>query len=1046
MTAQGAMVRRVPLVVGCVLVALLVFVGSAHAEYGLSKFDVTFTEQNGSPDFQAGSHPFAMTTTIRFDSVPNGLGGEELEQTVKDIIVSEAKGFVGDAPTIPRCASEQFVIERELDHSACPNSTVIGINSAVLSSEIGAGPVYSPVYNLVPPPHVAAKIGFWVGPVPVPIEIGVNESAPYEVVGGPTNISQVLEVLGDELTLWGSPADPAHDPVRGECLIPIGKSNGLCPAGVAERPFLTLPRACEGPLESSYAIDTWQHPASFLPDGLPNLSNANWLTGSVLTHNTAEPSEPQGFTGCNRLAFNPTITATPTTRSASSPTGLDFTLNVNDEGLTSPTGVADSDMKKAVVTLPEQVSVNPALAEGLAACSEADLAKETISASPGEGCPNESKIGTVEVETPLLEQVLKGSLYLATPYQNPFGSLLGLYVVIKNPETGVLLKLPGKVTPNETTGQLVSEFDNLPQLPFSHFRLHFREGQRSPLATPDACGTYTTTADLMPYANPSQVLHDTASFQIESGIAGGPCPTGGVPPFKPGLIAGTLNNQADAYTTTYVEITRNDSEQEITGFSTLLPPGVTGNLTGVPFCSQADIAAAIARSTKQGGGAEEEANPSCPVASEIGHTQVGVGVGTVLAYNPGKLYLAGPYEGAPFSVVSITAAKVGPFDLGTVIVHLPLDIDPLTAQVSIPQGAADQIPHIVKGIVVHVRDIRVYVDRPDFTLNPTNCEPLSLSATVYGAGANPASPANIPSTTTDRFQAANCANLAFKPTFTASTSSTVSKTNGTSLHVNLAYPQNSLGKEANIHQVKVELPKQLPSRLTTLQKACTAAQFHTNPAGCPAASVVGHAKAITPILPVPLEGPAYFVSNGGEAFPNLIMVLQGYGVTIDLVGDTYISKTGITSSTFKTVPDQPVQSFELTLPQGPYSALTANTNLCAQPLLMPTEFVAQNGATLNQETHVEVEGCSDTLAIVKHKVHKQTVTVSVYMPTAGKLKLTGHGLHTNTKTAKNRETITLNITQKHPGKLHTRLRVVFTPTTGKTRKRQVKTLKIAFTR
>ena len=455
--------------------------------------------------------------------------------------------------------------------------------------------------------------------------------------------------------------------------------------------------------------------------------------------------------------------------------------------------------------------------------------------------------------------------------------------------------------------------------------------------------------------------------QIENGIGGGACPSGGVPPFKPGLVAGTVNNSAGAYSPMEIHITRHDGEQEITGFASQLPAGLTANLTGVPFCSEADIQAAKGR-TGPHGGEEEEEDPSCPAASEIGHTLVGAGVGSVLAYTPGKVYLAGPFEGAPFSIAAITSAKVGPFDLGTVVVHLPLLINPLTAAVSIPSGAANQIPHIIKGIIIHVRDIRVYVERPRFMINPTNCDPQTFSATVIGGGADPTNPAdNTPATTNDSFQLANCQNLQFKPKFTVSTSGKTSKAQGASLTAKLTYPTAAQGTQADIKEVKVDLPKQLPSRLTTLQKACTAAQFNTNPAGCPTASNIGYAKAITPILPVPLEGPVYFVSHGGEAFPSLEIVLQGYGVTIDLVASTFISKAGITSSTFHTVPDQPVTSFEITLPEGKYSALAANGNLCTAKLAMPTAFVAQNGSEIHQSTPISVSGCPKA-----HKAKKKT--------------------------------------------------------------------------
>ena len=339
---------------------------------------------------------------------------------------------------------------------------------------------------------------------------------------------------------------------------------------------------------------------------------------------------------------------------------------------------------------------------------------------------------------------------------------------------------------------------------------------------------------------------------------------------------------------------------------------------------------------------------------------------SVLAYTPGRIYLAGPFEGAPFSSSSVTSAKVGPFDLGTVVVRLPLKIDPITAQVSIPAGAADQIPHIIDGIVVHVRDIRVNVDRPSFMINPTTCTPLTFTATIIGSGANFANPSDdTPVTVNDPFHAANCANLAFKPSFKVSTAGKTSRKNGAGLSVKLSYPTASLGRYANIAKVKVDLPRQLPSNLKTLQQACTNTQFETNPAGCPTASVVGHATALTPILPVPLTGPAYFVSHGGAKFPELIIVLQGYGVTIDLHGETFISK-GITSSTFATVPDQPVTSFELTLPQGPNSALDApGGNLCKETLKMPTLFTAQNGATIKQTTPITTTNCP------KHKTKKK---------------------------------------------------------------------------
>jgi hypothetical protein len=674
--------------------------------------------------------------------------------------------------------------------------------------------------------------------------------------------------------------------------------------------------------------------------------------------------------GCDRLEMKPSLTAEVTTAKAYAPTGLDFDTEVpqtyeNAEGLATPT------LKKEVVTLPEGMTVNPSSGAGLGACSEAQYAEEAQQYVTGKGCPNNSRLGSVRIVTPSLKEEASGSLFLAEPApfgeagKNPFDSLLALYLVARIPNRGVLVKSPGTVTPNLETGQLVTTFDNLPPLPFSLAAFSFNQGANSPLVTPPTCGSFEAKAALTPYSDPegTPLTPLIAPFEITSNFDGGPCPSAGVPPFRPQVIAGTQNNAAGSYSPMYIRVIRQDGEQEITGFSSQLPPGLTANLSGVPFCSEAQIALARTKT-----GTQEEAEPACPPASEIGHTIAEAGVGSVLAQAAGKIYMAGPFEGAPFSVVSITSADVGPFDLGTVVAHLPLEINPETADVTIPAGAADQIPHIIKGIVIHVRDIRVYIDRHDFTLNPTNCDPMTFAATVIGSGASFTDPADdVPVTATDPFQAAECQRLAFKPSFNASISGRTSKVNGASLSVKLTYPNAPLGTQANIRSVKVDLPVQLPSRLTTLQKACPDSTFNANPAACPAESIVGHARAVTPILPEPLAGPAYFVSHGGAKFPELIILLQGYGVKIELRGETFISKAGITSSTFHAVPDQPVTSFELTLPQGRYSALGANLpardngSFCGQKLQMPTTFVAQNGLELHQSTSIGVTGCTRTL-------------------------------------------------------------------------------------
>jgi hypothetical protein len=699
-----------------------------------------------------------------------------------------------------------------------------------------------------------------------------------------------------------------------------------------------------------------------------------------------------GLDGCNRLPFGPEIKVSPDGQQASTPTGLTVDVHVPQEGQLNPTGLAQSNIKDIAVTLPEEVVLNPAAADGLEACSESlvgfegfkefEAGNPTAVFSPTlpepllQGvnfCSDASKVGTVKIKSPLLpaDQPLEGAVYLATPApneeegMNPFKALVAMYIVAKDPISGTLVKLPGHATLDRQTGRIVGTFENTPQLAFEDAEIHFFGGERAPLATPAHCGTYTTSATFTPWSGGAAVKAQS-SFEITSGPNHSPCP-GAALPFAPDLTAGTTNIQAGSFSPFTMTMSREDGNQNLKSVQLQMPPGLSGILTGVPLCDEARADAG-----------------TCPTSSLIGETTVSVGLGgDPFTVKGGQVFLTGKYKGAPFGLSIVNPAKAGPFDLGKVVVRAKLEVDPHTAAVTVTSDDEGPyaIPPSIDGIPLQIKHVNVTIDRAGgFTFNPTNCSHQAITGTlnsIEGATQTLAVP----------FQAHDCATLKFAPKFSASTSGRTSKANGASLSVKLVYPKAPFGSQANIAKVKVDLPKQLPSRLTTLQKACTAAQFKANPAGCPAASIVGHAKAITPLIPVPLEGPAYFVSNGGEAFPNLIVVLQGYGVTVDLVGDTFISKKGITSSTFKTVPDAPVGSFELTLPQGKFSALTA-TGICGatrtvithkrvtrrvhgrvvhvrrtvrrvvvQPLLMPTSFTAQNGAVLKQTTKIAVTGC-----------------------------------------------------------------------------------------
>jgi hypothetical protein len=926
----------------------------ASAAFGIHELDVTFTDAQGEVQAQAGSHPFAMTTSFKANLEEVEPGKKLPAGYLKDIELFLLPGFIGDQTAVPTCLTLDFLEKANgfNNATACANSTVLGTIRVELSEKGVVDSKSAPVYNLAPSPGSAARLGFNVNGVPVTFSIGVNEEPPHQLVVHTRNISQVLEFVGARVIIWGTPADPAHDPLRGDCLEPNGTSGGSCPAGLNPRPFLTLPRACQGPLRTEYEIDSWQNPGAFLPGGQPDLSDPRWVTGFAETHDDASPPNPKGMIGCGGLGFSPSITAQPTSKAASSPSGLDFSLDVPNEGLKSAKegATANSDIEKTVVTLPESFSANPSLAEGLTTCSEADLARETAKSEAGAGCPDASKIGTVEVETPLLDENVNGALYIATPYENPFGSLLALYIVIKNEKLGIKVAQPLKVENNPVTGQITTVAEKLPQLPFSHFRLHFREGTRSPLATPPGCGTYDVKAVLTPWSGGADVT-TTSVFQIITGPDNSPCPSGGLPPFHPGLVAGSINNAAGRYSPFNVRLFRSDSEQEITHFSIKLPPGIVGKLAGIPFCPDAAIAAAKAR-TGPHGGREELERPSCPVASQIGRTLAGAGVGPSLAYVPGKVYLAGPYHGSALSIVAITSGVAGPFDLGTVVVRLALKINPETAEVFVDATGSDPIPHIIQGIPVHLRDIRAYADRPEFVLNPTSCARTSTASTVLGSGLDFASEADDrPVTVSTPFQAADCASLGFKPALSLSLKGGTRRGSHPALHAVL----RPRAGDANSAAISVQLPHSEFLEQSHIRTVCTRVQFNAgagNGAGCPAGSIYGHATAYTPLLAQPLEGPV-FLRSSEHPLPDLVLALHGL-IDFDAVGRVDSVQGGI-RNTFDFVPDAPVSKVVVDFEGGKKGLLVNSTDICKGKHRAIAKYTAHNGKIYNTSPKLQAK-------------------------------------------------------------------------------------------
>jgi hypothetical protein len=1067
-----------------------VLVNSQAPAFGLQTYEFTPEEAGGLPDAQAGSHPFETGFDLIFSQDgeegegPEGQPAAQAVASAKDLRVKLPPGFVGNPSGIPQCPLGEFLRlvpgpRTSLQVDGCPADAAVGVITIAyqIPGSLGAKIETFPFFNLEPQVGEPARFGFFIPPVHQGsfIDTALRSGGNYGVTSITPDISQEVSVLAAHVTLWGVPGDPSHDPVRGwSCLEAsqgytekdvIEETGGTCRGlgAIHPPPFLDLPTSCTGPLRTSVEADSWQDQGVFGSFG----------------------SEPvTGLDGCNQLQFEPEIKVTPDGTEASKPTGLNVDVHVSQEGQLNGEGLAQSNIKDIEVTLPDGVTLDPSAADGLQACTgntgqrpgaghlgspgdqigyegtgelegEPGVSAPTFTPyrpgsvdaktngygeplEPGvDFCPDAAKVATVKIETPLLPNPLEGAVYLASPQnfhvfpaENPFGTHVAMYIVAEDPVSGSLVKLPGRVelggepgaSGELAPGQIRSFFEDNPQLPFEDAEVHFFGGERAPLATPDHCGTYTSQAIYTPWDGGAQV-HGSSSFQITSGPNGSPCP-GASLPFSPELHSSVSDIDAGGFTPLSTTLSRPSGDQDIASVTLHYPPGLSGSLTGVELCPEPRA--------DQG---------TCGPNSLIGETIVSVGVGgEPFTVTGGRAYLTGPYEGAPFGLSIVNPAKAGPFDLQEgrpVIVRAKVEVDPRTAALTVvtnPYGTPGSIPTIVEGFPLQIQHVNVLINRPGFTFNPTNCERMEVTGTIQSADGASA-PVSEP------FQVTNCAALKFEPKVSVSTSGKTSKADGASLTYRVAYPNAAIGTYANIKKVKVELPKQLPSRLTTLQKACTQAQFQANPAGCPAASAIGHARAVVPNIPVPVEGPVYFVSNGGEAFPNLVMVLQGYGVKIELVGDTYISKAGITSTTFNAIPDNPVDNFEITLPEGPYSALAANGNLCKQHLTMANEYIAQNGAEIHTDVPVTTAGCKPTIYVTSHTVKNGVATLKVKVPSAGRLLADGKGLSRASGKAGGAGTVTvkLHLTKSeaaflrgHRGRrLKAKIELTFTPKRGR---------------
>jgi hypothetical protein len=881
------------------LLALVLAVAPAAADaLEIENLEGSLSDSAGAPLLQAGGHP-NFNIAIHMTKRINSAGNPSPDGNPKDIEVTLPPGLVGSANGVPACTQADLSV---LNYVAnCSPSTQVGIAS-ITNYVSGGAQTKVPVYNVVPPTGVSAEFAFNLLSDIVHIDSSVvaDPSVPggYRIKTTIRNISQGVSIGDTTLTLWGAPSSSAHDDER----TPKG---GFAPGKSvlsdvsAPRALMTNTTVCDGSAQSiSARLDSWQAPGVFSSGSYDHDPSGN----------------PFVITGCDRVPFEPALEVRPTTTQADSPTGLDVNLVLPQNEL--PEGISSSYLRDAVVTLPEGMAVNPASAGGLASCAPAQIGL-------GDGspptCPAGSKIGTVQIDTPLLAKPLEGGVYLAQQGQNKYGSLLALYLVVDDPVTGVLLKIPGKVETDPASGRIVARFADAPQLPMRSLKLHLDGGPRASLVTPPGCGTYAATGEFTPWTGSAPVAAN-ASFRIAQGPAGAACPSGG---FDPALQVKTANPAAASHSPFEVRISRPDGSARLSSVSVRLPRGLLGKLAGIPYCADAALAAIP---TAEGTGAAQLASPSCPAASRVGSVAVAAGAGlSPFWVKTGAAYLAGPYKGAPLSLAVVTPALAGPFDLGNVVVRVALHVDPETAQVT---AQSDPLPTILAGIPLDLRDVRVSLDRDGFMLNPTSCASQQVESSLTALGGATASP-------NAWFAAASCDRLKFSPKLTLALKGGTRRGSFPQLTAKVRARKG----QANLARVAVQLPHSEFLAQGHIRTVCTRVQFAARK--CPKNSIYGYAEARTPLLDKPLRGPVYLRSSSNK-LPDLVAALRGQ-IEIDLDGRIDSHNRGI-RTTFETIPDAPISSFVLRMKGGKKSLLENSTSLCRKPGKARVSMIGQNGA------------------------------------------------------------------------------------------------------
>lgn len=843
------------------------------------------SEADGSDATLAGSHPYQFHVGINF---PTQMSGEELLAVgggVRDLSFALPPGLVVNPDAVPeRCT------ESELVGAGCPAAAQVG-TVALLVSTLNRAPSVeaTALYVMAPPPGVAVEFGLAVTEGASLHLLGrLRDDGSYGLSADINDIVAKIPVLGADVTLWGEPSDSSHDSLRGNCIY----SGGTCPVQRTNAALLTLPGFCGAPLTIAASADSWLEP------------------GVVSTRGIESPA----VSGCNSLAFAPTLTVRPTTAVSDSPTGLEIDLHLPQGS--DYDGRSEAAVRDARVRLPQGLTVNPSVATGLAACAAGQVGLTTTAGQAPIGftpspaaCPDDAKIGSAEIDTPILDRPLTGGVYLAKPGENPFGTLLALYVAIDDPTTGIVVKLPARIDADSRTGRLTLQLYDLPQLPIEDVRLSLFPGSRAVLKTPLACGTHTTTSELTPWSSPEgQNATPADSFPTSVAVAGGACPAGEADaPNRPAFSAGAVVPWAGVHGPFVLRVSRGDGSQRLSAIDAVLPAGVTARLAGVPTCSDAEVA----------GG-------RCPAASQVGSVSVAAGAGPTPLPLTGGAYLAGPYKGAPLSLAVVIPALAGPFDLGTVAVRVALYVDPSSAQV---HAVSDPLPTIIDGIPLDIRSIDLDLDRPGFIRNPTSCEPMAIagSATTSLGQTAPLS---------SRFQVGDCGALAFKPKLAISLSGAIGRNGHPALRAVLRSDPGGAAPAS----MELALPVDELLDLRHIGALCSRG---LDPDRCPPASRLGSISFESPLLDAPLTGPVYLRAPGNR-LPGLVADLRSGPLHFVLDGHTATSG-GRLSVRFPSIPDIPLSKAVLSLAGGRRGIIVNSRSLCSRPSTAEASFSAHSG-------------------------------------------------------------------------------------------------------